>query len=262
MNRIEKLFKEKTDGILSVYFSAGFPHIDDTVEIIAELERQGADMLEIGVPFSDPMADGPVIQQSSTVALKNGMSLKKLFSQLDGIRETCSIPLVLMGYLNPFVQYGVENVFRECARIGIDAIIIPDLPFSEYLQYFKPLANKYGVKTIMLITPETSEERIRLIDANCDGFIYMVSAAATTGMRDSFGEEQLSYFKKIDAMNLSLPRLIGFGISNPATYKAACGNSRGAIVGSLFIKLLESEKSIKGAARKLMETLGRSLPEK
>ena len=258
MNRIEKLFVEKPNGILSVYFTAGYPHLNDTVEVIHSLEKHGVDMVEVGVPFSDPMADGPVIQDSSTKALKNGMSLKKLFCQLEGIRQKCNIPLVLMGYLNPFVQYGIEGVFKKCADIGIDAIIIPDLPFSEYLKYFKPLANKYGVKTIMLITPETSEDRIRKIDSNCDGFIYMVSAAATTGTRESFGEEQLSYFRRINSMSLKLPRLIGFGISNPTTYKDACANSCGAIVGSLFIKLLSTESSVDAAVKKLIETLGRA----
>ncbi|HBX46023.1 MAG TPA: tryptophan synthase subunit alpha, partial [Porphyromonadaceae bacterium] len=185
MNRIDQLFNEKNSGILSVYFTAGYPHLHDTTEIIRALQQHGADMLEIGIPFSDPMADGPVIQQSSAEALKNGMSVKHLFGQLSGIRKKVHIPLILMGYLNPIMQYGFDNFCRDAAQCGIDGLIIPDLPFAEYRESYKPVAEKYGLHTIMLITPETSEERIRLIDEHTGGFIYMVSSASVTGVKDT-----------------------------------------------------------------------------
>ncbi|MDR1594046.1 MAG: tryptophan synthase subunit alpha [Prevotellaceae bacterium] len=258
MNRIYKLFKHKQNNILSVYFTAGYPHFDDTVTIVKELEKQGADIVEIGIPFSDPMADGPVIQQSGTAALDNGMSLKKLFSQLEKIRDDVSIPLIMMGYLNPVMQFGVEEFCRECRATGIDGVIIPDLPFDDYMQNFKSLGKQYGIEFIMLITPETSEERIRWIDENTSGFIYMVSTASTTGAKDSFEEKTLDYFRRINAMNLKNPRLIGFGISNKTTLDAACENASGAIIGSEFIRLLGSEQSIEAAVSKLMRKIGGS----
>lgn len=255
MNRINELFQKKNKGILSVYFTAGYPRLDDTVTVIKELEKQGVDLIEIGVPFSDPMADGLVIQQSGTIALRNGMTQKKLFAQLKDIRSEVSIPLIMMGYLNPLMQYGVENFCRDCAETGLDGIIVPDLPFNDYITDFKPVADKYGVKFIMLITPETSEERIRLIDENTDGFIYMVSTASTTGARDSFSPETVEYFERIDSMNLKNPRLIGFGISNKATFDAAASHASGAIMGSYFIKLLGSEPTPADAVRKLIQTV-------
>jgi tryptophan synthase alpha chain len=258
MNRIYKLFKKKQKNILSIYFTAGYPKFNDTVAIVKELEKQGADMVEVGIPFSDPMADGPVIQQSGTVALSNGMTLKKLFLQLEKIRDEVNIPLVMMGYLNPVMQFGVEEFCRECSRTGIDGVIIPDLPFDDYMHTFKSLGERYGIEFIMLITPETSEERIRLIDENISGFIYMVSTASTTGAKDSFDEKTLNYFKKIDAMNLKNPRLIGFGISNKTTLDAAFANAGGAIIGSEFIRLLGSEQSVEAAVSKLMRKVGMS----
>lgn len=216
-------------------------------------------MIEIGVPFSDPMADGPVIQESSTVALRNGMTLQRLLDQTAEARNVSSdIPLILMGYLNPFMQYGLENLFKECKRIGIDALIIPDLPFKEYIETVKPLCDTYQIPVIMLITPETSDERIRLIDENCSGFIYMVSAAATTGTRDSFTDEQYDYFNRIDKLNLKNRRLIGFGISNNATFTDACRHSSGAIIGSYFIKCLNSEPTIADAVKRLTAIRTRS----
>ncbi|MDR1340882.1 MAG: tryptophan synthase subunit alpha [Prevotellaceae bacterium] len=258
MNRISKLFNEKQRGILSIYFTTGYPHFDDTLTIIKELEARGADMIEIGIPFSDPMADGPVIQQSGAAALNNGMSLKKLFAQLENIRDEVSIPLIMMGYLNPVMQFGLESFCSECCRTGIDGIIIPDLPFDDYIRNFKSLGEKYGLEFIMLITPETSEERIRLIDENTSGFIYMVSTASTTGAKDSFDEKTLDYFRRIDGMNLKNPRLIGFGISNRTTLEAAFANAGGAIIGSEFIRLLGSEHSIGDAVAKLMQKIGKS----
>lgn len=255
MNRIDRLFEEKKDGILSVYFTAGYPRLDDTVKVIKSLENRGVSLIEIGVPFSDPMADGPVIQASGTRALHNGMSVRHLFGQLDGIREEVSIPLVLMGYLNPIMQFGFENYCAEAAKCGIDGLIIPDLPFTEYMDAFKPIAEKHGLHIIMLITPETSEERIRLIDAHTSGFIYMVSTASVTGARNSFGEESLAYFRRVNAMQLKNPRLIGFGISNKATFDAACREASGAIIGSKFISLLGSEGSIDKAVEKLVEAI-------
>lgn len=252
MNRIDRLFEEKKNGILSVYFTAGYPQLDDTVKVIKSLEDKGVNLIEIGVPFSDPMADGPVIQASGTRALENGMSVRKLFGQLAGIREEVSIPLVLMGYLNPIMQFGFEHYCVEAARCGIDGLIIPDLPFAEYMESYKPVAEKHGLHVIMLITPETSEERIRLIDEHTSGFIYMVSTASVTGAKNSFSDESLAYFRRVNAMQLKNPRLIGFGISNKDTFDAACREASGAIIGSKFISLLGSEKTIGEAVEKLV----------
>lgn len=258
MNRIDRLFSQKSNNILSIYFTCGYPQADSTAGIIKSLARRGVDMIEVGVPFSDPMADGPVIQESSTVALRNGMTLEQLLSQVEEARrEVTEVPLVLMGYLNPMMQYGIERLFARCKEIGIDALIIPDLPFNEYMRDFRELCRKYDLPMIMLITPETSDERIRMIDRHCDGFIYMVSAAATTGTRDSFGPAQLDYFRRIASLDLSHKRLIGFGISNPSTLREASEHSSGAIIGSLFIKCLASTASPDEAVEKLMATIGR-----
>ena len=257
MNRIDKLFKAKEKNILSVYFTAGYPNLNDTLPVIQALEAQGVELIEVGIPFSDPMADGPTIQQSGTVALRNGMTLKTLFGQLKDVRQSVNIPLIMMGYLNPILQYGIENFCRDCAEVGIDGMIIPDLPFSDYLSQFKPVVERYGLHCIMLITPETSEERVRQIDENTSGFIYMVSTASTTGAKDSFDERTLDYFQRIDAMNLRNPRLIGFGISNKATFDAACEQSSGGIIGSTFIRLLGESSDISSAACRLIEIMGR-----
>ena len=255
MNRIDQLFQQKKENILSVYFTAGYPQLDDTIRVMQALEKEGVEMLEIGVPFSDPMADGPVIQASGTQALLNGMSVKTLFSQLEDVRTTVTIPLILMGYLNPILQFGFEAYCQRAASCGIDGLIIPDLPFAEYLENYKPIADRHGLHMIMLITPETAEERIRLIDDQTSGFIYMVSSASVTGARKSFGEQNLSYFKRVNAMGLKNPRLIGFGISNRETFEAACEAAAGAIIGSRFISLLESESSVEAAAKKLREAI-------
>ncbi len=255
MNRITTLFETKKNGILSVYFTAGYPHTDDTADILKTLQAKGIDMAEVGIPFSDPMADGVVIQEASTKALRGGMSLRLLFEHLKDIRKDVHIPLILMGYLNPIMQFGFEAFCRRCAEIGIDGAIIPDLPFAEYMAEYKETADRYGVKIIMLITPETSEERIRLIDRNTSGFIYMVSSAATTGAQQSFDDQKQAYFRRINAMNLQNPRLIGFGISNKATLEAANANSSGAIIGSKFVQLLASEQSDADAVDKLLKCL-------
>jgi len=255
MNAINNLFQRKQKNILSIYFTAGFPQLNDTAEIIHELQKNNVDLIEVGIPFSDPMADGPVIQQSSTIALKNGMNLKLLFSQLKEIKETAQIPLILMGYLNPVMQYGFENFCQDCVKSGVSGMIIPDLPFQDYMNEYKPIADKYDLKIIMLITPETSEKRIRFIDENTDGFIYMVSSSATTGAQTNFNESKQEYFRKIDQLQLKNPRLIGFGISNKETITAAFSNAAGAIIGSKFISLLDEEKNPQKAVEKLMQAI-------
>lgn len=257
MNKIQQLFERKPSEILSIYFTCGYPHLDSTGDVVKALAAGGIDMIEVGVPFSDPMADGPVIQESSTIALRNGMTLELLLNQIEDVRaEVADMPLVLMGYLNPMMQYGIERLFVRCKEVGIDALIIPDLPFHEYMCDFKELCRKYDLPMIMLITPETSEERIHLIDKNCDGFIYMVSAASTTGTKDKFGEQQLDYFRKVDSLGLEHKRLIGFGISNPTTLREAWTYSSGAIIGSLFIKCLAKTSTPTEAVTSLRETIG------
>ncbi len=255
MNRIDQLFDKDKSNILSVYFTAGFPQLNDTLPIIQSLEKNGVKLLEIGIPFSDPMADGPVIQNSGSKALQNGMNLKTLFAQLSVVRDSVQIPLVLMGYLNPIMQFGFDNFCAEAERCGIDGIIIPDLPFEDYLQNYKSIAEAHGLHMIMLITPETSDTRIRLIDKHTDGFIYMVSTASVTGAKSSFGDENLAYFSRVNGMNLKNPRLIGFGISNKQTFDAACNNASGAIIGSKFVTLLQTEGTIDGAVEKLIEAI-------
>jgi tryptophan synthase alpha chain len=234
MNRINQKLQENKK-ILSIYFSAGYPSLTDTVQIIQDLEKNGVDMIEIGLPFSDPLADGPTIQESSTQALHNGMTTQVLFDQLKDIRKTVSIPLVIMGYFNPMLQYGIENFCKECAKIGIDGLIIPDLPVDVYADEYKTTFEKYGLKNIFLITPQTSDERIHFIDSVSDGFIYMVSSASVTGSQSGFGSIQENYFKRISEMNLKNPQIIGFGISNAATFNQATQFAKGAIIGSAFI---------------------------
>lgn len=237
MNRIkEKLQEDKK--LLSIYFTAGYPALEDTVQIIKDLEKNGVDMIEIGLPFSDPLADGPTIQQSSTAALKNGMTTEKLFEQLAAIRKTVSIPLIVMGYFNPMLQYGVEAFCKKCYEIGIDGIIMPDLPLDVYREQYEAIFNKYGLLNVFLITPQTSVERIRQIDKASNGFIYMVSSASVTGSKSGFGNEQTDYFERIAKMNLKNPLVVGFGIKDSETYQQATKTAKGAIIGSAFIKHL------------------------
>ncbi len=243
-NRINQLFETKKENILSVYFTAGHPNLNDTVEIIQQLEKNGVDLIEIGMPFSDPTADGPTIQRSSETALKNGMSLKLLFKQLKNIRETVKIPLILMGYINPVYQFGVEKFCEKCAETGIDGLILPDLPLDEYEALYKPIFEKFNLHNILLITPQTSEQRIREIDAASTGFIYMVSSSSTTGTGKKVEDFQREYFERIQSMNLKNPRLIGFGISDRATFENACKYASGAIIGSAFVKTIESGTEI------------------
>lgn len=252
MNRIDKLFAEKKSNILSIYFCAGAPTLDGTVGVLEALQANGVNMVEIGIPFSDPMADGPVIQDAATKALRNGMSLAKLFEQLAAVRQSVDIPLLLMGYLNPVMQYGFEPFCAKCKEVGIDGIIIPDLPFDDYERDFVPLAKKYDLRFIMLITPETTPERIRQIDEGTSGFVYMVSSAATTGAQKDFNDAKQEYFRRINAMNLRNPRMIGFGISNAATWNAAAANAAGGIIGSRFVTLLDQHAGNADAAIKAL----------
>ena len=255
MNRITQLFETKRKGIKSIYFTAGYPDLQGTLPILEALQTNGIDLVEIGIPFSDPMADGPVIQNASTQALRNGMSLKLLFEQLGDVRQKVQIPLILMGYLNPIMQYGFEPFCQSCVEVGIDGMIIPDLPFTDYLSDYKEVAEKNNLKMIMLITPETSEERIRLIDKHTSGFMYMVSSAATTGAQTNFDEDRRAYFQRINGMQLTNPCLVGFGISNKATFDAANQHASGAIIGSKFVQLLGETNSPETAVQQLLKGL-------
>ncbi|MCM8567962.1 tryptophan synthase subunit alpha [Gramella jeungdoensis] len=238
MNRIKE--KLKADHkLLSIYFTAGFPNIDDTEKIITDLEKSGVDFIEIGLPFSDPLADGPTIQESSTKALKNGMTTTKLFEQLDGIREKVQIPLIIMGYFNPILQYGVEEFCKKCQETGIDGLIIPDLPVDVYNEKYRELFEKYDLINVFLITPQTPDERIKFIDSVSDGFIYMVSSASVTGSTSGFGEETRKYFKRIDNLELKNPQVVGFGIKDKETFDQATEFAKGAIIGSAFIKYVD-----------------------
>ncbi|MDH6343919.1 tryptophan synthase alpha chain [Parabacteroides sp. PFB2-12] len=258
MNRITHLLQTKGRDILSVYYTAGFPHLNDTIPVLHALQAGGIDMVEIGIPFSDPMADGEVIQQSSTQALRNGMSLKLLFEQLANVRREITIPILFMGYLNPIMQYGFDAFCQNCQAVGVDGVIIPDLPYEDYIKDYKPIAEKYDLKIVMLITPETSEERIRQIDANTDGFIYMVSSASTTGAQADFNEQKQAYFRRINAMQLRNPRLVGFGISNKTTFDSAAAHSSGAIIGSKFVRLLKDNNTPQEAVTQLLTAIGRN----
>jgi tryptophan synthase alpha chain len=258
MNRIDRLFSGSPQRLLSIYFCAGAPTLDGTADVVRSLAREGVDMIEIGIPFSDPMADGPVIQDAATKALRNGMTLEKLFSQLEGIRRDVDIPLILMGYLNPVFRYGFEAFCKRCVEVGVDGMIIPDLPFKDYMESYKAVAERYGLRFIMLITPETSEERVRLIDAHTSGFIYMVSSAATTGAQQDFDAQKQAYFRRIEQMNLRIPRMVGFGISNKQTFDAACEHASGGIIGSRFVTLLDQAAGDATAAiRQLKADIGK-----
>lgn len=243
-NRIDQLFETKQKNILSVYLTAGFPQLKDTVPIIQELEKNGVDLIEIGMPFSDPTADGTTIQHSSETALKNGMSLKLLFEQLKDIRKSVQIPLVLMGYINPVLHFGIKNFCQKCSEVGIDGLILPDLPPGEYKLHYQELFSKYELHNILLITPQTSEKRVLEIDEASGGFVYMVSSSSTTGASKKAGDFNREYFERIQGMKLKNPRLIGFGISNRSSFSNACKYANGAIIGSAFIKALQQDKNI------------------
>lgn len=238
MNRIHQKLKEDKK-LLSIYFSAGYPKLKDTVTIIENLEKSGVDMIEIGLPFSDPLADGPTIQASSTQALKNGITTEILFEQLKDIRKTVQIPLIIMGYFNPMLQYGVEAFCKKCSEIGIDGLIIPDLPVDVYNEEYQSIFEMFGLINVFLITPQTSNNRIHFIDSISNGFIYMVSSAGVTGSQSGFGDNQKEYFKRISNMDLKNPQIVGFGINNSDTFNDATKYAKGAIIGSAFIKFLK-----------------------
>ena len=240
INRIDKVFK-KEKKILSIYFSAGHPDLNDTLNILKKLQDSGVDIIEIGLPFSDPLADGPTIQKSSTKALNNGMTTETLFKQLDEVRNEINIPLIIMGYFNPIMQYGIENFCKRCMSIGIDGLIIPDLPVEVYNEKYKSLFSSYGLYNIFLITPQTSNSRIKVIDKASKGFIYMVSSSSVTGEKKAVNKVQTDYFKRIKAMDLKTPTIVGFGISNSTTFNSAVKYSDGAIIGSAFINFLNSK---------------------
>ncbi len=240
MNRIDQAFAQDKK-LLSIYFSAGHPKLEDTLPILKALQAAEVDMIEIGLPFSDPLADGPTIQDSATQALANGMSTQRLFDQLEQVRDHIHLPLIIMGYFNPILQYGVEAFCEKCEAIGIDGLIIPDLPADVYHEHYQALFEQHGLYNMFLITPQTPEERIRYIDKVSNGFIYMVSSASVTGAKATFGDSQTDYFKRIAALGLNTPQIVGFGISNAETYQAATNHAQGAIIGSAFIQFLEKE---------------------
>jgi tryptophan synthase alpha chain len=255
MNRIDKLFREKKENILSIYFTAGHPTLNSSAEIIKTLAEEGVDMIEVGIPFSDPVADGPVIQKSSQVALTNGMSLQLLFKQLNDIRKEVDIPLLLMGYLNPALQYGMEAFCARCAEIGIDGTILPDLPLDIYLQEYITLYDKYKIHNVFLATPQTSDERYLELDRQSGGFLYMVAASSITGAKSGFEDYQQKYFERIKGLDLKLPRIIGFGISSKETYDHACKYANGAIIGSAFVATLEKKGDMKSNIREFIRSV-------
>lgn len=244
MHRIDELFQKKKENVLNIYFTAGFPKLEDTRVILNSLQDAGVDLIEIGIPFSDPVADGPTIQDSNQVALDGGMTMHKLFEQLEGFRDEVDVPVVVMGYFNPIMQYGLEKFCKDAQRVGIDGIIVPDLPMFEYLSSLKEMFDSHGIRNTFLISPQTSEERIREIDENTEGFIYMVSSASVTGAKTGISEEQITYFKRVEEMKLKNPRLIGFGISDHQSFKQASSYANGAIIGSAFVKLIKESTDL------------------
>ncbi len=255
MNRINRLFQNKDKDILNIYFTAGYPGLNDTEKIILALEKSGADLIELGMPYSDPLADGPTIQESGQVALANGMTLKTLFNQVQSVRESSEIPLVLMGYFNQVMQYGEERFFKKCAEVGIDGLILPDLPMDVYESDYKKMIEDNGLTISFLITPQTSEERIIKTDELSNGFVYMVSRSSITGAKSDIENQQIEYFNRVNAMNLQTPKLIGFGISSNETFTTACQYANGAIIGSAFIKALPKEGAVESAVEGFVERI-------
>jgi len=245
MNSIQHIFNQKENDLLSIFFTAGFPKLDDTTKIIEELGKSGVDFIEVGLPYSDPLADGPTIQYSSDVALKNGMNLDVVFQQLESIKDSNKTPLVLMGYLNQIIKYGEDKFCKKVKDCGIDTVIIPDLPMVEFENHYQQLFDRYGITNVFLITPHTSEERIRKIDSLTKAFIYVVASASITGAKGEVSEEQIVYFNRIQTMNLNSKLIVGFGISDNKTFTIACNHMNGAIIGSAFIKSLLKRGGIK-----------------
>jgi tryptophan synthase alpha chain len=254
MSRLQQLFTVKKNNILNIYCTAGFPKLDSTLEVIKALQDNGADIIEIGMPYSDPLADGEVIQASSSVALQNGMTIATLFEQLGDLRKTIKIPVILMGYLNPVLQFGIENFCTKAKEAGVDGVILPDLPMYEYETIYKPLFEQAGLDFIFLVTPETGEERIRKIDALCSGFIYAVSSSSTTGKNKAI-EDQEAYFKKLQGLGLKNPVLVGFGIKDKTTFAAASRYTNGAIIGSAYIKALEKSDDIGKTTKEFLKNI-------
>jgi len=252
MSRIEKLFKVKKKNILNVYCTAGYPKPDSTLGVIQALQDNGADMIEIGMPYSDPLADGPVIQHSSSIALSNGMTIKKLFEQLKDLRKSISIPIILMGYMNPVLQFGFEKFCAGAAAVGIDGLILPDLPIYEYESEYGAIIKKYGLDFIFLVTPETSNERIEKLDELSSGFLYAVSSSSTTGKDKDMGSVK-TYLQKLKGLQLKNPVLVGFGIKDKNSFNDACQWANGAIIGTAFIKALETNGSIEKTVKQFME---------
>lgn len=253
-NRIDQLFASKKTGILNIYCTAGFPELNDTLPVMTALQQHGADLIELGMPFSDPLADGPVIQESSTRAIKNGMGLRVLFEQLKDFRKSIHVPVILMGYLNPVLLYGIEAFCQKCAEVGVDGLILPDLPMDEYENEYKAIFEHYGLHLIFLVTPETSEARIRKIDSLSKGFIYAVSSSSTTGTDKNMGHQQ-TYFEKLEKLQLKNPVLIGFGVKDKATFAAACAHSNGAIIGTAFIRAIENATNIDTAVKDFISSV-------
>jgi tryptophan synthase alpha chain len=254
MNRIDELFARKKKNVLNVYCTAGYPHLNSTVEVLTALQQHGADLIEIGMPYSDPLADGPVIQQSNMVALENGMSISILFEQLQPVRETIQVPIILMGYMNPIMQYGLEKFCAAAEVVGIDGIILPDLPMYEFETTYQQLFKKHGLKFIFLVTPETGENRIKKIDQLSSGFLYAVSSSSTTGNNKAISN-QSAYFEKLQRMKLANPVLVGFGIKDKATFQSAAARTNGAIIGSAYIKALEHSINIQATTKEFLNTI-------
>ncbi len=255
MNRLDQLFQHKKQNLLSVYFSAGHPGLHDTTEILLSLDKAGADIVEIGIPFSDPVADGPVIQASSHQALQNGMSLPLLFEQLKDIRKKTQIPIVLMGYLNPVLQFGIQAFCKKCKETGIDGAILPDLPPALYQQRYQQYFEEANLANILLVPPQTEDARILDLDNLSKGFLYIVAASSTTGTKQGFEPYQIEYFNRLKSLNLKTPTLIGFGISDQKSFQEACRFANGAIIGSAFIKALDAKGSIAEKVESFIRTI-------
>jgi tryptophan synthase alpha chain len=254
MSRITELFKRKNEKVLNIYCTAGFPELDSTLKIMKALQDNGTDMIEMGMPYSDPLADGPVIQHSSTIAIANGMTIAKLFEQLRDFRSKIHVPVILMGYMNPVLQYGFEKFCKDAAGVGIDGLILPDLPIYEFETEYGAIVKKYGLDFIFLVTPETSEERITKLDALSSGFLYAVSSSSTTGKDNSLAD-QAGYFKKLKTLQLKNPVLIGFGIKDKLSFEVACSHANGAIIGSAFIKALDNKGTVESSVKQFMDAI-------